>query len=214
MTSPEPIDALETLAQRLLIALEGLAGRDRLIVALAGPPGAGKTYRSAQLLAHINAILPGQAVVVPMDGYHLDNALLGEALRPFKGAPQTFNVEGLRVDLERIRRADTQVMVPIFDRPLDLARAGAREVSLAHRIILVEGNYLLLDRPPWSSLTALFDLGVMLEVDDMTLEQRLLERWRSLGLDEASARRQALENDMPNARLIKTGSRPPDLVWR
>ncbi|XGA79940.1 nucleoside/nucleotide kinase family protein [Halomonas sp. CH40] len=211
MTPPERIDALEAMAQRILMALED---RDRLIVALVGPPGAGKSYRSEQLFQHIDATLPGQAVVVPMDGYHFDNALLGEALLPVKGAPHTFNIEGLRVDLERIRRADTRVTVPVFDRPLDLARAGAREVSLKHRIIIVEGNYLLLDRPPWSSLQALFDLSVMLEVDDETLEQRLLERWLALGLDDASARRKALDNDMPNAHLVKTSSLPPDLVWR
>ncbi|AXY41036.1 nucleoside/nucleotide kinase family protein [Halomonas sp. JS92-SW72] len=210
MTSIPRADTLDEVTWRILAALEG---RERLLVALAGPPGAGKSYRSEQLFRALEHPLPGQVVVVPMDGYHFDNALLGEALLPVKGAPYTFDVEGLRVDLERIRRADAEVAVPVFDRPLDLARAAARRVTFEHRIVIVEGNYLLLDQAPWRSLAGLFDLSVMLEVEDEVLERRLIERWREIGLDEAVARRKALDNDMPNARLIKTTSLPPDLVW-
>lgn len=212
MTTIPCADTLDEVTRRILAALEG---RERLLVALAGPPGAGKSYRSDQLFQALDAALPGQVVVVPMDGYHFDNAILEpQGGLAEKGAPHTFDVEGLRVDLERIRRADAEVAVPVFDRPLDLARAGARRVSREHRIVIVEGNYLLLDQPPWRTLADLFDLSVMLEVEDATLERRLIERWREMGLAEAVARRKALDNDMPNARLIKTTSLPPDLVWR
>ncbi|TDR56291.1 pantothenate kinase [Halomonas ventosae] len=211
MTSTPCVHSLVEVTRRILAAAEG---RQRLLVALAGPPGAGKSYRSEQLLQAIDDALPGQGVVVPMDGYHFDNAVLGEALLPVKGAPHTFDAEGLRVDLERIRRADAAVAVPVFDRPLDLARAGGRLVTREHRIVIVEGNYLLLDQEPWRALHGLFDLSVMLEVDDATLEQRLIERWLAMGRDAEAARRKALDKDMPNARLIQTTSIPPDLVWR
>lgn len=194
--------------------LEAAGESRRFIVALAGPPGAGKSYRSEQLFQALEARQPGQVVVVSMDGYHFDNAVLGEAQLPLKGAPHTFDAEGLRVDLERIRRADASVAVPVFDRPLDLARAGGRLVTLEHRIVIVEGNYLLLDQGPWRALHDLFDLSVMLEVDDETLERRLIERWLAMGRDAEAARHKALDKDMPNARLVKTTSIPPDLVWR
>lgn len=211
MTSTPSADSLSEVTQRILAAA---AGRQRLVVALAGPPGAGKSYRSEQLLQSIDDALPGQVVVVPMDGYHFDNAVLGAAHLPVKGAPHTFDAEGLRVDLERIRRADAAVAVPVFDRPLDLARAGGRLVTLEHRIVIVEGNYLLLDQGPWRALHDLFDLSVMLDVDDATLEKRLIDRWLSMGREADAARRKALDKDMPNARLVKTTSIPPDLVWR
>ncbi|MCE9683396.1 nucleoside/nucleotide kinase family protein [Halomonas sp. M5N1S15] len=210
-TYPIQVDSLTEVSRRIIDAAEG---HHRFLVALAGPPGAGKSYRSEQLFQAVEAQRPGQTVVVPMDGYHFDNAVLGTEQLPIKGAPQTFDAEGLRVDLERIRCADTSVAVPVFDRPLDLARAGGRLVTLEHRIVIVEGNYLLLDQGPWRALHSLFDLRVMLDVDDATLERRLVERWLDMGLDAESARCKALDKDMPNARLIKTTSIPPELVWR
>jgi pantothenate kinase len=211
MSPVSHVDSLVEVTRRILAAAEG---RDRFLVALAGPPGAGKSYRSEQLFQAIDEAQPGQVVVVPMDGYHFDNAVLGEEGVPVKGAAHTFDAEGLGVDLERIRRADATVAVPVFDRPLDLARAGGRLVTPSHRIVIVEGNYLLLDQGPWRTLHDLFDLRVMLEVDDATLEHRLIERWLTLGHEAESARRKALDKDMPNARLVKTTSIPPDLAWR
>ncbi|MDR5884852.1 nucleoside/nucleotide kinase family protein [Vreelandella janggokensis] len=194
--------------------IDAAAGIPRYIVALAGPPGAGKSYRSEQLCAAINQQLPGQAGVVPMDGYHFDNAVLGEAQLPLKGAPHTFDVDGLRVDLERLRRADQAVAVPVFDRPLDLARAGGRLIRLEQRIVIVEGNYLLLDRPIWRDLQPLFDWTLMLDVDDDILAQRLVARWLAMGQDHAGAIERTHQKDMLNAQLVKTGSFSPDQYWR
>ena len=73
--------------------------------------------------------MPGEAALMPMDGYHFDNAILVErGLLPRKGAPQTFDVDGLARDLERLRAGGREVIVPVFDRKLDLARAGARAI--------------------------------------------------------------------------------------
>ncbi|RCV89676.1 nucleoside/nucleotide kinase family protein [Billgrantia montanilacus] len=203
---------LQDIARQII---EAAAGRRRYIVALAGPPGSGKSYRSELLCDAIAALRPGDAVVVPMDGYHFDNAVLepsGEL--PVKGAPHTFDADGLRVDLERIRRGDRDVAVPVFDRPLDLARAGGRLISRDHSIVLVEGNYLLLDEAPWRELHGLFDLTILLDVDDEVLEQRLFERWLDMGQEPASALDKARHKDMLNARLVKSRSISPDLVWR
>ncbi|GGY06018.1 nucleoside triphosphate hydrolase [Litchfieldella qijiaojingensis] len=195
--------------------LEAAGNRRRFVVALAGPPGAGKSFLSEWLCRELNERQPGVAAVVPMDGYHLDNAILEpQGLLPIKGAPETFDPDGLKHDLERIRCADKTVAVPVFDRPLDLARAGGRLITLAHRIVIVEGNYLLLDRVPWDSLRSLFDLTLFLEVPDEVLEARLIQRWLGMGQDQQGALERARHKDMLNARLIKAESIEPDVIWR
>ena len=202
---------LVSLSHQLLDAADGKA---RWMVALAGPPGAGKSYRSALLCEAINQLRPGQAVVVPMDGYHFDNAVLGDEQLPVKGAPHTFDVEGLHHDLTRIRRVDKPVAVPVFDRPLDLARAGGRLVMPEHRIVIVEGNYLLLDQDPWRSLHALFDWTLFIDVDDAVLVERLVNRWLCMGQDRTGALERTHQKDMLNAALVKTCSVTPDQRWR
>ncbi|WP_111412606.1 nucleoside triphosphate hydrolase [Billgrantia lactosivorans] len=203
---------IHDMAVRLLEAAEN---RQRFIVALAGPPGAGKSFLSEWLCRELNERQAGIAAVVPMDGYHLDNAILEPLGQlPIKGAPETFDPDGLKHDLERIRRADRAVAVPVFDRPLDLARAGGRLITLEHRIVIVEGNYLLLDRDPWRELHPLFDMTLLLEVADEVLEARLIQRWLGMGQEQQGAIDKARNKDMLNARLIKRESIAPDLYWR
>ncbi|WAM49547.1 nucleoside/nucleotide kinase family protein [Vreelandella venusta] len=202
---------LVSLSHQLLDAAEGNA---RFMVALAGPPGAGKSYRSALLCDAINQQRPGQAAVVPMDGYHFDNAVLGDEQLPVKGAPHTFDVDSLHHDLVRIRRADQSVAVPVFDRPLDLARAAGRLITPAQRIVIVEGNYLLLDQEPWRALHKLFDWTLFIDVDDAVLVERLVNRWLCMGQDHIGALERAHQKDMLNAELVKSGSVPADQRWR
>lgn len=140
---------LSAMAELLL----GAAIPDRrTLVAIAGPPAAGKSTLSERLCERINALRPDIAALVPMDGYHFDNAVLAPRGKlAIKGAPETFDIAGLARDLERLRRDETMVAVTVFDRPLDLARAGGRLITLEHRLVIVEGNYLLLERAQWSS---------------------------------------------------------------
>lgn len=204
--------SIETMAEHLL---EQSAGRRRYMVALAGPPGAGKSFRSAWLARALNERCEGVAEVVPMDGYHFDNAALEpRGLLPIKGAPDTFDVDGLLHDLARLRPADRDVAIPVFDRPLDLARAGGKVIRLSHRILIIEGNYLLLDEAPWSSLRDYFDFTLFLEVEDDVLEQRLIQRWLAMGQDQAGAISRTCDKDMLNAELIKRDSIPADLHWQ
>lgn len=183
----------------------------RIVVALGGPPGAGKSTLSERLLAALPA---GEAALVPMDGFHFDNAVLDAmGQRSRKGAPQTFDCAGLAATLQRIRSGGEAVAVPVFDREADLARAGAAIVAAEARYVLVEGNYLLLDRAPWSNLTPLFDLTIFIDVPMAELERRLLARWADLGRSEEAARAWVEGNDLPNARLVIEGSRRADVVW-
>lgn len=210
---------LEAMAERLLA--KALTER-RTLVAIAGPPAAGKSTLTERLCERVNALHQARdpqtssafAVVVPMDGYHYDNAVLEPLeLVATKGAPETFDCDGLKHDLMRIRRAERSVAVPVFDRPLDLARGGGRLVTPQHRLIIVEGNYLLLDQAPWRELHPLFDMTLFIDVPDDVLEARLIQRWGEMGADPAGALDRARNKDMLNARLIKTDSVAADLHW-
>jgi pantothenate kinase len=198
----------DVLAQRL--------GPGRRIVAIAGAPGAGKSTLAEALVDDLNARAPGSAALFPMDGFHFDDLhLVPAGLRPRKGAPETFDVAGYAHALRRLRAADEPyVAVPVFDRTLEIARAGARLIPAEARIVVTEGNHLLLDRAPWSDLAPLFDLTVFLSVPEAELERRLIARWTGLGLAETEARAKALGNDIPNARLVAGSSRPADIVLR
>ncbi|PJF11048.1 nucleoside triphosphate hydrolase [Pseudorhodobacter sp. MZDSW-24AT] len=187
----------------------------RMVVAIAGAPGAGKSTLAEALCDALNQRQPGVAVVMPMDGYHLDNALLdARGLRDRKGSPPTFDVDGLARDLARVRAADRPVILPVFDRDLDLARAGAREVGPEVPIIVIEGNYLLLDQAPWRDLAPMFDMTVFVEVPEAELERRLVARWLHYGHAPEAARARALSNDIPNARLVVAHSRAADVTLR
>ena len=183
----------------------------RILVAIAGPPGVGKSTFTDALRDRLNAQRPGRCEVLPMDGFHYDDLVLeARGDRPRKGAPHTFDVEGLHHMLRRLREAAGDVAVPVFDRSIEIARAGARIIGPSAGVILVEGNYLLLDDPRWAPLRDLFDLTVMLEAPFSTIEERLHERWR--GLDGQALRQKLEDNDLPNARLVLERSVAADFI--
>ena len=181
---------------------------DRFIVGIAGPPGAGKSTLAEAIAKAIGV----GARVVPMDGFHYDNAVLDRlGLRARKGAPETFDTLGFVHLMQRLR-AGGDAAIPVFDRETDLARAGADMVTGADKYLIVEGNYLLLDEAPWNELAPLFDLTVFVDVPVAELERRLLDRWHHFGKTPADARHWIDSNDMPNIRRVTTGSRRADIV--
>ncbi len=189
----------------------GLKGR--AVLAIAGAPGSGKSTLAETLVDLIESEAEGTAAILPMDGFHYDDmVLVPRGWRPRKGAPHTFDVAGFGAILARLRNPKgSDVAVPVFDRDLEIARAGARIIPKSVRLIVTEGNYLLLDHPDWSGLRDAFDRSVFMDVSVDELTRRLTERWESYSLSESEIAAKLDENDLPNARVVATESTEPDV---
>ncbi|MCY1666749.1 nucleoside/nucleotide kinase family protein [Rhizobium sp. SL86] len=197
------------IAERLL----SLPRAARIMAGIAGAPGSGKSTLAEAVVEEINRKHAGLAALFPMDGFHFDDAVLREMGRlANKGAIDTFDVYGLRHMLERLKKNEDEVVaVPVFDRSIEIARAGGRLIGRNTGIIVCEGNYLLMRQPPWDRLKPIFDLTVMVDVDIDELRRRLRARWEGFGLDEAAIRHKLDGNDLPNGLAILQGSAEPDM---
>lgn len=186
-------------------------GPSRILVGISGPPASGKTTLAAELARRLNA-QKCLTAVVPQDGFHLDNAVLSErGILNRKGAPQTFDGAGF-VHLVRRLKEPVDVAVPLFDRPRDIAIAGARIIPAEAEVVIVEGNYLLFDDAPWFNLAPMWALSVRLEVPMSDLRARLIQRWLGHGLSSAAATRRATSNDIPNAQEVLDKALPADVT--
>ncbi|WP_319412088.1 nucleoside/nucleotide kinase family protein [uncultured Cohaesibacter sp.] len=191
-------------------------GGKRIFLAIVGAPGSGKSTTAEALFEALNALHPGKIAILPMDGFHFDDAVLRAMDRlPWKGAPDTFDVGGLRSILQRLKDGEEEtVAVPVFDRELEISRGSARIIPAEVELIIVEGNYLLLDQSPWNSLAPYFDLTVFVDVLEEELRSRLYARWQGFGLSGEEITRKLESNDLPNGHLVIAKSRKADIRYR
>jgi pantothenate kinase len=185
----------------------------RKILGIAGAPGAGKSTLAALVAAHLG----GQAVQVPMDGLHLaDMELTRLGRRMRKGAPDTFDSFGYLALLRRLRSPGPGEIVyaPAFERTIEQPIAGSIPVDPSVPLIVTEGNYLLLDDPPWHQVRALLDETWFVEIDDEVRVSRLIRRHIEFGKTPEQAAEWVQRLDEQNARLIAATRDRADLIVR
>lgn len=201
-----PISALVDLASAL--ARSG----QRRILGICGAPGAGKSTVSSALLD----ALGDQAVLVPMDGYHLSNeVLIALGRRDRKGAPDTFDADGYVALLERMhRQTDDVVYAPRFHREIEESIAAEIAVHRQTPLVITEGNYLLMTDGPWARVRPMLDQAWFVTPGEQVRQERLIARHVEFGKDEQAARDWALGTDERNAEIINATAVHADLLVR
>jgi len=209
--------ALEDLATR---ARSLAAGGRRGVLGVTGSPGAGKTtfakhlVRLLQQTAAAAGLSPEWAVHVPMDGFHLADVELERlGRRDRKGAPDTFDAAGYAGLLRRVREdPDEVVYAPAFERDIEQPIAGSIPIPRSARLVVSEGNYLLLDQAEWRPVRLQFDEIWYCELEDEERLRRLVARHERFGKPHDAAVAWVMRTDEGNAKLIEQTRAGADLV--
>mmetsp|Transcript_14410 Transcript_14410/g.35231 ORF Transcript_14410/g.35231 Transcript_14410/m.35231 type:complete len:262 (+) Transcript_14410:254-1039(+) len=210
-------ETIEELVQYAADKAQGLAEGKQFWITLAGPPGGGKTTMSAQIVKKLSERgVP--SVVVPMDGFHYYRRELEampdpEEARNRRGSHWTFNSKRLVEMLTKVK-GDGCGMLPSFDHAVADPIEDDIQVSKTDKIVLVEGNYLLLyDEEPWAQLKGLFDERWFVACDIELLRERVINRNSAAwGWDKARTAERVDYNDVPNAKLVAATVKYADRV--
>lgn len=206
MNEPTVVRELNDLVERAE-SLRDAPGRT--LLGITGPPGSGKSTLAAEVVRRLGS----DGIVVPMDGFHLSNEeLTARGLADRKGAPATFDAAGYATLLQRLRTADRPLAAPGFDRDAEETIPDAIAVDPTVRLIVTEGNYLLLDEAPWSRLAEILDEIWYVDSDQQTRLRRLVRRHMQHGKAAVDASRWATGSDERNAELVETTRPRADLV--
>lgn len=199
----------------LLDRARSLAGRrPRAILGIAGSPGAGKTTLAGHLVRELNGTGEPWAAQVPMDGFHLADVELDRlGLRDRKGAPATFDAAGYAALLRRLREDSGDVVyAPAFERVLEQPVAGAIPVPPTARLVVTEGNYLLLADGSWARVRQALDEVWFCEIDEAERVRRLVARHEEFGKGHEEAVAWVAGTDQLNADLVAATRDRADLV--
>lgn len=203
---------LDRLAEEA-IALAG--GWSRAVLGIAGSPGAGKSTLVEALLSRIAERMGAEWVAhVPMDGFHLaDEQLRRLGALDRKGAPDTFDAAGFAHTLQRARaEVDEPVYVPGFDRDLEQPLAAALVVMPDARLVVTEGNYLLLDDPGWARARDAMDCVWFVTAEEQARMSRLIARHVEFGKSPSAARAWVTDVDERNASRVSPTAATADRV--
>lgn len=187
----------------------------RAILGIAGSPGAGKTTLAQHLVRALNGSGEPCVAHVPMDGFHLADVELDRlGLRDRKGAPETFDAAGYAALLRRLReeRDGDLVYAPGFERVLEQPVAGAIPVPPTARLIVTEGNYLLLGTGAWPRVRPALDEVWFCELDEDERVRRLVARHEEFGKSHDEAVAWVLRSDQRNAHAVAATRDRADLV--
>jgi len=208
-----PIDALTELTFAVQQIAEHAEGR-RIAVGLAGGPGVGKSTLAAELVKTLNETAPGSAALVPMDGFHMKHAKL-EAMgqTDYKGAPHTFEGADFVAFLARLKSATGPVSGPGYSRKIEDTVEDAFTVAPEAKVLVVEGNYLLLGDAPWNAVKPLLDFAAFIIVPREKVRARLMKRHGEEGLFTEERNRAHIErNDLPNYDRVMASQDRADVI--
>jgi pantothenate kinase len=184
----------------------------RTVLGIAGAPASGKSTLAALLLAELERLRPGAAIGVGMDAFHIGHrVLVRRGLTDAKGAPETFDAAGYMHLLQRIRSDSGTIYAPEFDRDIEDSLAHVVEIGPDVRLVLTEGNYLLLDSPPWDGVREMLDEAWFVHLADDERRRRMVARHQRHGHDPDAARARTFGNDERNAQLVNAAPNHPDL---
>lgn len=177
---------------------------DRFLLGICGAPGSGKSTLARWIVSEWSILHPGQAVILPMDGYHFSNEeLKAMGLLALKGIPETFDSHSFLQKLQEVKaNPASKHACPRFDRSIEASIQDDIKILPEHRLIVVEGNYLLLDTPPWISVRNTLDETWFIDSDEKLIYPRLLARHMKGGKNEKAAAEKVASTDLPNARLV------------
>ena len=206
---PIVIDTIEEALKRLRSLNED--NNQRIIIGIVGKPGAGKSTLTEHIL---NNLPKGVATIVPMDGYHLSNSQLARlGLADRKGAPNTFDSEGYVNLLRRLRNdIDEDVYFPVFHREIEESYAADGVVLAKTKIVLTEGNYLLLNEMGWQGVAEELDEIWYVNIDDDLRLDRLTKRHQKFGKDADAAYAWARGTDEVNAKIVEATASKADYI--
>lgn len=201
-------------------------GPSRTLIALAGVPGAGKSTIAREVVERLNRRTGTRcAAVLPMDGFHFSRADLDKhpdsaKMYARRGAPWTFDAQGvvnLVRQLDNSRKDGTwrskAIMAPAFDHVTKDPVLDAIAVSSDTVIVILEGNWILLDEEPWSAISGMVDDTWFLDADARSARDRVAKRHIQSGIEHTwdDAVRRAEYNDLPNGELARTKLMKPKL---
>ncbi len=185
----------------------------RYLLGIAGVAGSGKSTLAERLRDLINQEHPGRAVFAPMDGFHLDNNTLREkGWTDRKGAPFTYDAPAYADLLRRYRDATQAGPVPEYCRAVHAPVDSDTPVTRDTRVILAEGQYLLLTQPPWDQLAEVFDETWWLDTPPAAAQRWTIQRHIAVGRTPEQARQKYDHNDGPNSELVRNHRRTPDRI--
>ena len=210
----EATSSLSALVDRATSLLERPG---RTVLGITGAPGAGKSTLTSLLLGRLRADLGDDAVGhLPMDGFHLADVQLDRlGRRDRKGAPDTFDVDGYVAALERLHaHPDRTIFAPGFERDLEQPIAAAIVIPPSARLVLTEGNYLLLPDGGWEHVRPLLAEVWFVDVDDDLRRARLVQRHEEFGKSPDEARAWVERSDEANASLVTATRDAADVVAR
>lgn len=188
----------------------------RFLVGIVGAPGSGKSYQAERLPEIVNAELGEEvATFLAMDGYHYFNEYLySQGMHAHKGSHFTFDVQAFMEKLIELKENPGPVNCPIYDRSLHDPTPNGHLIQPKHKIVFIEGNYLLLRVFPWIGIRYILDYCVFVDVDPKLQFERLLERHITTGKSPKDAEAKVHRTDLTNSELILQDKDRADVVFR